>query len=502
MSDISYLQNGEPNSADILNRPVRQLAEKVAQLEAELAAITGRSSLVTEGVPYDAASPVSVGNLVYMGSDGLIRPALSVWSANADAGGVVVPADSAYVYGMVVSVDADSATASVATGGTVDRTSALISGLLPEGTLSVSDGLWYLSDTVPGKVMLPTGGRPYMRTPVVCLGSGGIRLTGAVPYSGYHMHKCFTIGPDATWTESDGSYTYSGEAVADLTFFNWKDATFIVDGVEDYAGVFGLEENNGSVVVVASSDPFGKTVRIYTAVPDSHAEPVVRGIRFVGSGRAYASSQDGLVTIGIDGWEGQAPDPGYSDRAVSGLTADGGYTMTKVVSRLKGDATVTVKEGSGGQWTISAVGGPFLKPVTTNLENATIASSNGALYYVFPKSRVSAVMGSISVPAPPEGCKWKASPFVTAAASTVAVTATLVFHADTDFGSAGAMPSAVSGSLAVSATAGTGTMTQKSSDSWEITSGGDAWLRLASSGSNAADMNILSFGLWLEVVEA
>lgn len=498
---ISYLQDGEAYTADNLNRPMMQLEALINGLQSQLDQIGGKSFLLTEDLPVDSSNPVAVGNLVYMGADGKVRPALAVWNADADESGIVMPADSAYVYGIVVFLDIDAGTADIMTGGTISRSSEVASGLMPTGQSLDANGLWYLSDTNPGKVMKASSGKPYLRIPVINVGSSSITMTGAVPYCGYHIHKEFTIGPTAAWTESSGVYTYSGSAIADLTFFNWKDATFLIDGVADYEGAYSLDESGGTVVAKATVNPNGKTVQIYTAVPDSHEQPVVRGIRTVGAGRLHASSENGLVTIGVDGWESDEPAPGYRDRAISKLTDDGNYEMTKVVSALVGDDTLTVQEGADGKWSISAMGGPFLRPATVSLENSTITTSNGALYYVFPGSRVSGILGSINLPSPPSGWKWNVYPFVTSAYSAVSLTATLVFCPNSGFGTAGNAPSAVPGSLTVATTSTTGTETQKSSSSWEVTAGGSAWLRLASSGTNAADMNILSFGLWIEAVE-
>ena len=499
--NISYLRDGEAYTADNLNRPMMQLETLINGLQSQLDQIEGKSYLLSEGVPMDQTSPVAVGNVVYMGTDGKVRKALAVWNASADQSGILTPADSAFVYGIVIAVNTDAGTADVMTGGSVTRTSEIASGMAPDGVTLSGNGIWYLSDQYPGKICKPSGGKPYLRIPVVNSDSARFTMVGATPAYGYHVHKVFTIGPAVNWTESGGVYTYSGSAIADLTFFNWTDATFTVDGVQDYEGVFSLEESNGAVVVKATSNPNGKTVLIYTAVPVSHEEPIVRGIKAVGSGRLYASSENGLVTIGVDGWETEEPTPGYRDRAISKMTPDGGYEMTKVVSSLVGDETVSVREGTDGKWVISAMGGPFLRPVTTSLQNSTITTSNGALYYVFPKSRASSVMGSINIPAPPEGWKWKAYPFVTKAYSSISLTASLVFSPNLDFNVSGSAPSAVSPTQSLSVAASGGVMTGKAANGWTLTTGGSSWLTLTSQGSNASDMNILSFGLWLEAVE-
>lgn len=501
--NIDLYKTGEELSSTVLNRPLQQLVNAVNSLQAQLALATGGETLVSKNVPYDQSGGVSVGSLVYTGADGLLRKAKAVWRADADYNGAILPDDSAYVTGIVTSIDAGSGLATVMTKGRIADMSSLVSVF---GTNSAPYvGTWMLSDTTPGTVMRETSGRPYLKIPVLTVDSmGGITLTGAVPYAGYHIHKTFTVPSTETWTEDDGVYSYTGAAVSDLTYFNWMDATFTVDGVFDYQGNLSLEEDGvGGVVVLSNTDMNGHTVGISIAVPDSHAEPVVRGIRTIGSGRLTASSLNGLVTIGVDGWDGEEPAPGYRDRAVSRLTDNGGFEMTKVVSRLVGDSSVTVTEGLNGEWAVTTSGGPFMKPVTVSLENTTVTSSGNILYYVFPYSRASAILGTINIPDPPEGWTWNAVPFIDAARSTVTVSASLMFLPNADFDDSVTIPSTAESpsSISVSVAAGTASVTGKADSGWSLSSGGTAWLKLSSDGSSASDMNILSFGLWLEAVQ-
>ena len=90
---------------------------------------------------------------------------------------------------------------------------------------------------------------------------------------------------------------------------------------------------------------------------------------------------------------------------------------------------------------------------------------------------------------------------MTAAYGSVNLSATMMFSPDLDFGEKGNAPSSMDGSLPIAVSTQFGVVSGKSDNGWAITSGGIAWLRLASSGSAVSDMNILSFGLWLEIEE-
>ena len=316
--EIDLIQQNEELTSTNLNRPLSQLLSLVNSLQTQVSQISAGATLVSRNVPYDTTAGIALGNLVYTGADGLLRKAKAVWRANADYNGAILPDDSAYVTGLVTSLNSGDGTATVVTRGRVENGVSLYHTNLFGTGITSYVGTWMLSDTTPGRVMRETDGTPYLKIPVITVdSSGAIVLTGAVPYAGYHIHKAFTIPSNASWTASSGIYTYSGSAISDLAYFNWMDATILVDGIEDYQGNYQLEQVGGSTVVRSSVDPSGHVVQIFVAVPDSHSEPVVRGIRIIGTGRTNASSLNGLVTIGFDGWDGEEPPAGYRDRAVS-----------------------------------------------------------------------------------------------------------------------------------------------------------------------------------------
>ena len=175
--------------------------------------------------------------------------------------------------------------------------------------------------------------------------------------------------------------------------------------------------------------------------------------------------------------------------------------MTKVVSHLVGDDTVTVTEGANGEWAITAKGGSYIKPVTVQSQNTTVTAVNNVLYYVFPYSRSSSFTGTLSIPAPPTGWHWEASPFVEAISSTVAVTASIMWAAQTESGVAASAPVSISPSISLSVASSTGRKIGVATDAWELSTGGDAWLTLSSDGSSSADMRMISFGLYLQAVQ-
>lgn len=502
--DITLFKTGDPLSADKLNAPLQQIGNKIDSIEQQVSQMTGERLVIARDMRIDPTYPPSVGNLVYIEPNGFIRAARAVWNTDADESGIVMPAESAYIFGVVLSINWEGMTADVATSGSLyysDLSETFITNLMPSGTSTLETGTWYLSDAEPGHVMRASGGRPYMRIPAITIDiSFRIILTNAMPFSGYHMHKGFKVPANASWTESNSVWRHSGSELDDLAFFNWTEATFLIDGVYDYAGKISLEPDGSSVAVLATEDMSGHVVDIFTAIPDSHDEPVVRGVRIIGAGRANASSQNGLVTIGIDGWSGQEPESGYSGKAVSGLTENGGYTMTHVVSKLSSDGTASVREGSNGEWIVTNMGGPFVRPMTVSLENSTVANSNGVLYYIFPSNRASAVLGSVSIPKPPDGWSWNAYPFIDAASSTVNLSASMSWCPDADIGTARTIGTGYT-TLSLGVVATGSVVTGKSSACWVLSNGGLLWLRLSSSGSNAADMGILSFGIWLEAVQ-
>jgi hypothetical protein len=176
--------------------------------------------------------------------------------------------------------------------------------------------------------------------------------------------------------------------------------------------------------------------------------------------------------------------------------------MTKVVSHLVGDDTVTVTEGANGEWAITAKGGSYIKPVVVQSQNTTVTAIDNVLYYVFPYSRSSSFTGTLSIPAPPTGWHWEASPFVQAISSTVAVNASIRWAAQTGNGESATLPNLVTpSSISLSVASGNGRKVGIATDAWELSTGGDAWLTLSSDGSSSADMRMISFGLYLQAVQ-
>lgn len=497
--DISYYTNGENLNADVLNRPLTQIVTQLESLATQVALFTSGSNTYTSNVPYDDMSNLVIGMLAYIGSDGLAKPAKAVWQASADTNGIILANDSAYVAGFVSSMDTGSKTATLITRGSIPAsTVAAYGAVLFNSVAAPWTGTWYLSPENEGTVVRDNDGL-YMKIPVVKVdGAGNLYLTGAQPFTGYHIHKTYTIPAGSTWTATNDVYVYSGTAVDDLVFFNWTDATVLIDGVYDYSHVVSLSEAAGAITVSSSSDLSGSVVDICVAIPDAHAQPVVRGIRQTGSSRLTLNSSNGLVEIGVDGWDGEEPAPGYRDRAVSALLDNGGYSMTKVVSSLVGDSTVSVKEGSNGQWSITTAGSPYIHPVVVQSRNSTTTSIDNVLYYVFPYSRASAFTGTLSIPAPPTGWHWLAYPFVQAVEGSVAVDASLMWAPEHEANESTSLPTAVTPDISLSVTVNSGRMVGVAEDSWELTTGGDAWLTLSSDGSSAADMRMISFGIYLE----
>lgn len=500
---IEYYSNDEELNATVLNRPISQLASEVAALKQQITEFVSNSRTITTS-PYDIndSTPILPGCLVYIGDDGIARRALAVWDSY-DANGVVMPSNTAFTAGIVVDTDDTIGTCSIMTRGSIpaDITAGFASTLF-NGVNSPYTGSWYLSQDVAGTVRRD-GDDLYMKIPVVKVDAlGNVYYTGAQPYSGYHIHKSFTIPSTATWTAGTNVWTYSGSAVADLDYFNWTNYTAAVDGAIVYNDLITLSEGDSGVVVTATADMTGKTVTIWVNLPDSHEQPVVRGIRTVGSGRLTASSENGLVTLGVDGWSGEEPAPIYRDRAIAQLTDNGGYTVTHVVSSLTGDDTIQLTQGSNGIWALSCANMTYIEPSITSLDNSTVTVSDGVLYYIFPALRASGVTGAYRLPAPPSGFHWVAHPFAQAALGSLTVTASLNWAARPEDNSSASAPAALTpSSITLTASAGTGRYLVVADTGWTLTAAGDAWLRLSADGTSAEDMNIISFGLKLEAVE-
>ena len=199
-----------------------QLATQLESLATQVTLVTAGNNTYTANVPYDPDSSLAIGMLAYIGSDGLVRPAKAIWQANADTNGIILANDSAYVAGFVSDMDTGAKTATLITRGSIPASFiSTYGGVLFNGVSTPWTGSWYLSPTDEGTVERDNDGL-YMKIPAIKVDAiGNVYLTGAQPFTGYHIHKTFTIPAGSTWTSESDYYVYTGSALNDLAFFNW-----------------------------------------------------------------------------------------------------------------------------------------------------------------------------------------------------------------------------------------------------------------------------------------
>lgn len=155
-SNLDYVRDGEPVGAPTANRPVSELAQLVALLEARVAATQAGSALYAWNA---SLSPdTTVGSPVYFDAvNQRFAPAVSAVTVND--GGSLTVADTSNVYG-VVAIKTNATLGNVILYGreTLDLSAAIEPGAV------VGPGLYYLSATAPGKL---TRRKPPVPVPVL-----------------------------------------------------------------------------------------------------------------------------------------------------------------------------------------------------------------------------------------------------------------------------------------------------------------------------------------------
>lgn len=420
---INTFSNGEELTADVLNRPLLQLQDAVGALLTEVGDITAQETVYKKDVVCEAG--VSLGDVVYLDTYGVARPALARWADTYGSQGETLPANSAYALGVLVSEDG-----TVVTKGVIQRKDAIQAVF---GMSNPAPGTYYLSATDPGNVTR-TPPALSIRTLVVD-SSGGVAVIPVNPIMGHHIHKKFTVPTLFGWEENvgGGSWTYTGDAIDDLAAFGVTDATFVYTLGEGESlrtvidDTFQLErQEEGAISLTSSINPETVTsLVIYANLPFNTEQPVVRAVSTTGP-RLHASAVNGHVNITLDA-NAQPPEQVVSGTAVAELLPDGGHTTTPVVSSLSvdGNGSLTINPATGAYALSVGYGvNHALSPDIISLDGTSVTYNGGQLLYVFPLGRASRLTGSFSIAAPPAASQWRLYPYVEGAGIAGAFTET------------------------------------------------------------------------------
>lgn len=409
--NLQIYSDGEDLTADVLNRPLVQLADAVRGIDTAIASATAHETVLRRGVV--AGGGAAAGDVLYVDASGAVLPAVARWSGTAGENGEAVPAASSYPMGVLVDNQG-----TVVTGGLLPGIEARLAMF---GSAAPEPGIYYLSGTLAGKVARTPAS---MAVRVATVDSSGVVTIGpfGVP-AGYHSHKSFEVPTGTGWTAQGGEWTYTGNAADDLLASGAADPVIVYsEGGKVVAGDrFRLErDDQGDLVLKASANPAeADSLRIYATLPFPGEQPVVRAVSS-DSPRLRAVAENGHVRLSLDpGAPPPTTDP--SPVAVGSLLPNGGYTITPVVSGITVDGGGSVVRNlATGECAISVgyADGHALSPEIVSLDGSSVVFVGGQLTYIFPAGRISGVSGSFSVKAPPEGMRWRLYPYIEASGAS------------------------------------------------------------------------------------
>lgn len=185
-ASVPNVSDGQPITADSVNNPVNNLAQRTQVLKTLLDAIEAGNNLLLRNVPMDAS--VSSGMMVYFDPDTYTyKPAQAVYGDLTEGEDTVEPAQSAHFSG--VSLNVTGNIGDLGSVGVFTLAAAEITALF--GTATPDRGQYYLSSTVAGTA---TAERPIL--PVLALeymGSNMLRVYQPAFNNLTHTHREYSL---------------------------------------------------------------------------------------------------------------------------------------------------------------------------------------------------------------------------------------------------------------------------------------------------------------------
>lgn len=379
MINITRLNDSDVASASTFNTPIDDIELALNAISNRLDTVTNKEALMMSGVLLD--SSVSVGSIVYMHSSGVCYPAISALYQTYDNGGASIESEKSRVIGMVVSKDGNIGTILIG-GRYTDRIcTTYCIGESPEV------GVYYLSDTTPGKVTKYPGNA--LKQPVlIYMGANTFSISVMYQAQNTHFHTGHKL------TSNWESCTYGGYSSKYVGNYATLGASSLVDGVTAFFHDGILSEDfavrDGAIYSVLDVGSIRK-VTVFTAIPSSYSTGTVRSI-VPGDSSISVESVNGIVKI-------KSPEP-IIDRTVKSPTAiasigSGHAVATPVVSAVNtmGDDISCDYNDRTGDVTIYGSGVSASRMLATeyNLNGAKNVSDDIYTYVVIPGARRSSV---------------------------------------------------------------------------------------------------------------
>ena len=404
---VTNIKNTDPVEARIVNTPINQLAERTNYLKAILNNITASEFNYLSFMPVSAT--VEVGQAVYWDSANRRFGAVQAgWDDTLSPYGSLLPAQSSYMTGILVSKH------------TGDTGAIVISGYISDfqnleelfGEANPAAGVYYVSGDTPGQL---TATAPPMTIPAVMYdGEGNILFMPTGSIVSQHDHHTYELlsslwipataanFPDMN-IPSGAQWGYDMEnadpALNSLftlytgtgAFVLWESGTILN---EDY-----IELTHENIWIKDSDVPL-ENVIAYIAYPNSHGPSIVRSVTTDTPEYISFVMQNGLLTVTMkELLLSDEEDPSYI--VIKDIIKNEKKMGPVVTQLLPGEGIDIASEDNEGHGIchvrLLSESDKLIDADIVNLNNAIQRTDDGLVYSVFPANRDSSMSLVVNV---------------------------------------------------------------------------------------------------------
>lgn len=400
-SVVTRIKSSDSVAADVVNTPLSQLAERTDYLKAVMENMTASEFNYLSNIPISAA--LEVGQAVYWDSGNRrFGPALARWSDDLSDYGSLLPAESAYFSGILVSRH------------TGETGSVIISGYISNfhniedlfGEASPEAGVYYVSAEKPGVL---TKDAPPMTVPAVMYdGAGNVIMLPTGSIVSQHDHRQYRLS-SAFWIPATpenfpgmdipagANWGYDRENAPEeldslFTLYTGT-GSFLLEDAGTILNNTYIELNDDNIWIKDTTPPL-EDVLAHIAYPDAHGPNIVRGVTTDTPEYFSFSVSNGLMTANMKEATLDAADDDsmYALKEIENNTQKKGPVVT-VLQQGEG-IIVTSQDGEGhGHCTVALESAVDVinDADIINLNNAIQRTDGGLLYSVFPADRESSM---------------------------------------------------------------------------------------------------------------
>ena len=404
-SIVTNIKDTDAVKSNIVNVPINQLAERTDYLKAVLDNITASEFNYLNHVPVSAVT--EVGNAVYWDTaNRRFGKTLARWDDDLSPYGSLLPAESSYMTGILVSKSNGN------TG------SVIISGYISDfqdvetlfGSASPEAGIYYVSGDTEG---LLTKVPPPMTIPAVMYdGVGNVLFMPTSSIVSNHDHNKYLLKvPDWLPASSFSDMDVPPGAVWGYDVANASDSLHSLFTLYTGSGAFVLY-GSGTIlnedyilftnenIWILDTDPPMEDIIAHIAYPNAHGPNIIRAVTSDTENYFSFNVDNGLLTINMldQIWDPALDNSIYALKDIVNNTKKKGFIVSQL---LPGEGvTVSSEDNEGhGMCTVSVDSemNKLIDADIVNLNNAIQRTDGGLIYSVFPAHRTSSMVATVNL---------------------------------------------------------------------------------------------------------